>query len=72
MIILALGSNIGNGEAQLKSAIEHLNKIGSIINCSSIYVTEPWGFISDHLFHNMVVTIHTDLSALEQIGRAHV
>ena len=65
MIILALGSNIGNGKNQLHLAVEHLSKIGTIVHRSSIYVTKPWGFVSDHLFHNMVITIKTDLNALE-------
>ena len=65
MIILALGSNLGDSVHYLNCAIAHLNRIGKVELVSSIYVTKPWGFVSSHDFYNQVVTSETSLSSLE-------
>lgn len=35
-------------------------RLGSIVRASSIYETEPWGFISENSFLNQVIEISTD------------
>jgi len=60
---LGLGSNVGDREAQLRSAIEGLGKRGVTIEAaSSPYETEPVGEILDQPdFLNAAVRIQTDL-----------
>jgi 2-amino-4-hydroxy-6-hydroxymethyldihydropteridine diphosphokinase len=38
-------------------------RIGGLIQRSSVYETEPWGKIDQSMFLNMVICIETDLSA---------
>lgn len=65
MIILGLGTNLGDREANLRHAIKCLNSIGTITKQSSIIETEAVGFISDNKFLNMAVAIETKLSPIE-------
>lgn len=60
---VALGSNIDNREHYLQGAIAALNEESGIkvTGQSSIYETEPVGYVDQSAFLNMVVQIHTDL-----------
>ena len=63
-IILALGSNLGDGRANLLRAIELIaTHIGQIVAQSSVLETEPWGFVSEHTFVNQVIIVKSTLSA---------
>ena len=63
-IILALGSNLGDGRANLLRAIELIaSHIGQIVAQSSVLETEPWGFVSEHTFVNQVIIVKSTLSA---------
>lgn len=60
---LLLGSNIGNRFEFINRAIDLLNeKAGKVIICSSIFVTEPWGFKASKNFLNQVTIIETELT----------
>jgi len=62
-VYLGLGTNIGDGAEQLSQACRHISElIGTIVRQSAYYVTEPWGFQSDHLFTNAVVCVSTSLT----------
>lgn len=62
--ILALGSNLGDGRANLLRAIELIaTHIGQIVAQSSVLETEPWGFVSEHTFVNQVIIVKSTLSA---------
>jgi 2-amino-4-hydroxy-6-hydroxymethyldihydropteridine diphosphokinase len=70
-LFLLLGGNLGNKEqvfAQTREMVE--NRIGTIINKSSVYETEPWGFESDDLFWNQVLLLETNLEPLEVLAEA--
>ena len=57
MVVLSLGSNIGNRLENLKKAIKKLE--GSkldIQKISSVYETEPLGFKKQEKFYNIVLT----------------
>ena len=44
-VYLSLGSNLGDREATMRSAIEVLNeRAGTVDRQSSFIETEPWGF----------------------------
>ena len=59
---LLLGSNLDNRLDALEKSRDWLSKYaGRIIDCSSVYESEPWGFESDVKFLNQVVVIETSL-----------
>ena len=63
-IILALGSNLGDGRANLLRTIELIaSRIGQVMAQSSVLETEPWGFVSEHTFVNQVIIVKGALSA---------
>ena len=65
-VFLGLGTNLGDKEANLKAAIEEITKrVGKITSLSAFYVTEPWGFHSDHSFLNAVCCIQTEKTPFE-------
>src|ERR1700684_923531 len=65
---LSLGSNRGNREANLKSAVNLLTEwAGNITVVSSLYVTPPWKMKDKTDFINQVVLLETNFSALELI-----
>lgn len=62
-VFLGIGSNLGVRETNLRKAVESIeDNIGRIIKTSSVYETEPWGFISENKFLNMVAEVETDLA----------
>ena len=65
-VYLGLGTNLGDKEANLKAAVEEINKrVGEVISLSACYVTEPWGFRSTNTFLNAVCLTDTAFSPYE-------
>ncbi len=65
-IYLGLGTNLGELESNLISAIQILNdRIGKITSQSGFYSSEPWGFESAHSFLNAVVALDTTMGPFE-------
>ncbi len=64
-IYLGLGTNLGNREKNLSQCVNLLsdNREIDLKKLSSIYETEPYGFIDQPKFLNMVVEIETRLTA---------
>lgn len=64
MILLGLGSNIGDRESNIINAIRKLESTGkiSIEKVSSLYSTEPVGVQDQPEFLNAVIAIDTNLS----------
>lgn len=64
---LSLGSNMGDREKNLFSAIVQLqkNKQIRIVKFSSIYETEPVGYLNQNQFLNAVIQVSTSLSPQE-------
>lgn len=59
-VFLGLGTNMGNREANLKEAVAKIGEsIGEILNVSSVFETEPWGFDAELNFFNMAVEVET-------------
>ncbi len=70
-VFLGLGTNLGDRENNLLMAVKMIREeIGSQIDCSSVYETEPWGFLSDKPFLNMVVRVTTSLKPREVLEKA--
>lgn len=81
-VYLSLGSNLGDREANLRTAIERLPEMGDVIAVSSFYETEPVEFTQQPWFLNCAVAMRTGLmpklflsriQAIEQeLGRKRV
>jgi 2-amino-4-hydroxy-6-hydroxymethyldihydropteridine diphosphokinase len=62
-VFLGLGSNLGDKEGNIRSAIARINEqIGTVVRQSAFYYSEPWGFESDNQFVNAVICVHTGLT----------
>ncbi len=65
MIILSIGTNIGDRERNIENAIVALGEIGKVGAVSPIYTSEPWGFESENGFYNIALTIESELLPLD-------
>jgi 2-amino-4-hydroxy-6-hydroxymethyldihydropteridine diphosphokinase len=68
---LGLGSNIGDRGAHLRDALTRIAAIAEIEKCSTIYQSEPVGYVEQPEFWNMVARISTDLPALQLLAELH-
>lgn len=66
-VYLSLGSNIGNRQEYIESAIELVGKTEGIkiLKKSGLYETSPVGYVEQDLFLNVVIKIETDFSERE-------
>ena len=63
---LSLGTNLGDKESNLLSAISEIERrIGPVRAQSAFLATEPWGFDSQNTFLNAAIRIETKFSPLE-------
>ena len=60
-VYLSLGANVGDREANLRAAIERLQKIGTVAALSSLYETEPVEFTAQPWFLNCAVLLETEM-----------
>ncbi len=70
IVYIALGSNLGNRQKHLTAAIAGLRKVVDVHVLSSIYETEPVGYLEQPHFLNMVCGGKTQLSAQELLKYA--
>ena len=69
-LYLSLGSNEGDREQLLRSAIDAIGLlIGSVGGISPFVETEPWGFESPHSFVNVALSVETSLPAMDVLER---
>ena len=61
IIYIALGTNLGDRLANLRSAIESFAPELRVTRESTIYETPPWGFTDQPAFLNMVIEAETNL-----------
>ena len=72
-VYFLLGGNIGNREIILSEAIEKMtNQLGTLVQDSALYETEPWGFIHEQNFLNQVVVFDSELSALDILDKTQI
>ena len=71
MILLGLGSNMGDREQKLQQALQLLEADGKvkIEKLSSIYETAPFGVTDQADFLNMVVRVQTSLAPAELLAK---
>jgi len=63
-VFLALGTNLGDREANLSKAKDSLTPQVTVRQESSIYVTPPWGYTDQPEFLNQVIEVQTALEPL--------
>jgi 2-amino-4-hydroxy-6-hydroxymethyldihydropteridine diphosphokinase len=69
-LYLSLGSNEGDRELLLRSAIDAIGQlIGPVDSISPFVETEPWGFESPHPFVNAALSVETSLPAMDVLDR---
>lgn len=61
-VFIALGTNLGDQEANLQRAKAALSPEVHLVRESPIYETAPWGFEDQPNFLNQVIEARTDLS----------
>lgn len=63
-VYLLIGGNIGDRLANLKTAIDCIEKLcGKMLKASTIYETEAWGYKDQAAFLNQALLIETQLDA---------
>jgi 2-amino-4-hydroxy-6-hydroxymethyldihydropteridine diphosphokinase len=63
IVYLSLGTNLGDKEHNLVSAITEIGRrIGPVRAQSAFLATEPWGFESPNTFLNAAIRVETELS----------
>lgn len=67
---IGIGSNQGDPRANCTAAIEHIGASGHnrLLDQSSFYHTEPWGYRDQDDFINLVIKIETSLSPLDLLS----
>jgi 2-amino-4-hydroxy-6-hydroxymethyldihydropteridine diphosphokinase len=72
-VYIALGTNIGEREANLRQALQMLPESGvQIRHISSIYETEPVDYLDQEWFLNAVLEAQTELDALDLLSALRV
>lgn len=67
-VYLGLGSNLDDRLAYLYAAKKLIETtIGSIVQCSGIYETEPWGYTDDKQYLNQVILVECKSEVLETL-----
>ena len=66
---VALGSNLGDRQATLRRAVERLGELGQIEAASSVWDTEPVGYVDQPRYLDAVVRLRTTLSPEETLAR---
>lgn len=68
IIYFGIGSNLGNRDNNIRQALDWLDQlVGEQLACSSIYRSEPQGFISENEFANIVAVYNIDKYSLEDV-----
>ena len=62
---IALGSNLGNREANLRAAMESMRSLGEVKRISTFHDTAPVGYLDQPRFLNAAVLLRTTLPPQE-------
>jgi len=64
-VFIAIGSNLGNRESNIRTALQFLREKVTVLKISSTYETEPMYVEDQNWFLNSVAKIETDMSPIE-------
>lgn len=67
-VFIALGTNLGDRQANLTAAREMLAGKIWVEQASAIYETQPWGYLDQPVFLNQVLRARTELSPLRVLN----
>ncbi len=67
-VFIALGTNLGDRPANLKTALQNLRLAVQNLECSPVYETPPWGYLDQPKFLNQVVKGGTRLSPADLLS----
>lgn len=62
---LLVGGNLGDRLKSLGMAVNALERVGNVVNISSVYETAAWGITDQPSFLNRVLFLQTELDAFE-------
>jgi 2-amino-4-hydroxy-6-hydroxymethyldihydropteridine diphosphokinase len=62
-IVLSLGSNLADRKSNLKAVVTALPPQVEVLESSSLFETEPWGYVDQPDFLNQILLAETHLSA---------
>lgn len=63
LVYLSLGTNLGNKEENLRTAMTLIEEqVGTITSQSALYASAPWGFDSENTFLNNAISVETSLT----------
>ena len=65
---IGLGANLGDRMTMLRTAIQRLETLGGIAGVSSLYETEPVGYLAQPSFLNAVVALDTAQAPADLLG----
>ncbi len=65
---IGLGSNLGDRQANITEALQHLRSRARILRVASLYDTEPYGYTDQPRFLNTAAEIETDLGPGELLA----
>jgi len=65
---IALGSNLGDRERNLREAIARIGELGRVCAVSSFHDTDPVGYIDQPRFLNAALLVETELQPVELMG----
>lgn len=72
-VYLSLGSNMGDRKRYLEEAVDRIQIHPKTVSCrkSSLYETDPVGYVDQDAFLNMVVELTTKLEPYELLAFCH-
>lgn len=65
LVYLGLGSNLGDREDNISKALDFLSRFTMVARVSSLYETEPVGYLDQPKFLNAACAIETDLGPFQ-------
>ena len=69
LVYLSLGTNMGNKEENLRTAMTLIEEqVGTITSQSALYASAPWGFNSENTFLNNAISVETSLTPEELLS----
>lgn len=69
LVYLSLGTNLGNKEENLRTAVTLIEEqVGTITSQSALYASAPWGFDSENTFLNNAIAVETSLTPEELLS----
>ena len=69
LVYLSLGTNLGNKEENLRTAMTLIEEqVGTITSQSALYASAPWGFDSENTFLNNAISVGTSLTPEELLS----